>query len=138
MRQEIGPDADDAEEIIPYCREHSMVLVTKDWSIGTVDVEVRRLKEAGVSAWWLREENRKQMARPEILLAVARDIDRVSFAIETSGKPLHLWSSVGRIARPIELPFAERRNATSRLPERPKAARPRRRLPIEAPLFRDL
>jgi hypothetical protein len=115
-----------------------MILVTKDWNIATVDVQVTRLKAADVSSWWIREENRKQMARPDMLYALARDIDRVAFAIETAPKAVHIVSSVGRHARPIELPYAKRLNTTRRLPERPRPRRPRRRLPIEAPLFPDM
>jgi hypothetical protein len=117
VRDEIGADADDDREIIPYCKA------------ATIDLQVARVKAAGVSVWWIREEERKQMARPAVLFALARDIDRVAFAAETTtDRPIHVVSSVGRHARPIEVPFAKRRNAARRLPERP---RPRIARPIQ-------
>jgi hypothetical protein len=134
VRDEIGADADDDREIIPYCKKHGVIWVTKDWKTATVDIQVARVKAAGVSVWWIREEERKQMARPAVLFALARDIDRVAFAFETSDQPIRVVSSVGRNARPIEVPFAQRRNAARRLPERPKPriARP---IPLGQRLF---
>lgn len=127
VRDAIGADADDDTEIIPFCKEHELVWVTKDWRTATIDLQVARVKAAGISVWWIREEERRQMGRPAILFALARDIDRVAFAVEIDDRPVHIVSSVGRHARTIEIPFAERRNAARRLPERPRPPTVRRR-----------
>ncbi len=121
--------------MIAYCHANGLVWVTKDWNAATVDAEVQRLTSAGVSAWWLREERRKQMTRPELLLVVARDIEVVAFATETSGRPVHIVASVGRRARQIQVPFITRRAAPA-LP-RPRRPRPRKRIPGALELFRE-
>lgn len=99
--------------------------MTKDWAAATVDAVVRPLQVAGVSAWWLREENRKQMKRPDLLWVIARDIDTVIFAAESEPPPIYVIASVGRRARKIHLPFMTRR-PTPALPRppRPRPARP--------------
>ncbi len=122
--------------MIAYCQANALVWVTKDWNAATVEAEVKRLTAAGVSAWWLREERRKQMSRPELLFVVARDIEIVAFANETSaGRPVYIVASVGRRARTIPIPFATRR-ATRALPAPPRP-RPRKRIPGGVELFPD-
>lgn len=62
------------------------------------------------------------MQRPDLLYVAARDIESASFQFETAQQPTYVWSSMGRKAKEIHLPFLARRMApTSR------AVRPRRR-----------
>lgn len=116
------PDTD----IISFCRDNGLVWVTKDWSAGIVDVRVAQLRREGVSVWWLREESRKQMQRPELLYVAARDIESAIFQVETARQPIYIMSSAGRKAREIRLPFRVARptSATARAARR--RVRPRR------------
>lgn len=116
--EQLGKRATDLA-IIKFCQANDLVWVTKDWSTGTVDAHVKELRAAGgVSVWWLREENRKQMKRPQLLWVAARDIEVVAFAAETEA-PIYVWSSVGSRPRKIELPFAKRRATVALRPPRP-------------------
>lgn len=136
-KQVLGEGALD-EVIIPFCRENKLVWVTKDWSAGVADVLVTQLRSEGVSVWWLREESKKQMQRPELLWVAARDIDTASFQFDTAQKPIYIVSSVGRRAREIRLPFSSRRST----PPLPRVPRPRsgptRVIPGGTKLFQDL
>ena len=88
--------------------------------------------------WWLREESKKQMQRPELLWVAARDIDTASFQFDTAQKPIYIVSSVGRRAREIRLPFSSRR-ATPPLPRVPRPRpKPTRVIPGGTKLFKDL
>lgn len=124
--------------IIPFCRDNRLVWVTKDWSAGVVDVLVTQLRSEQVSVWWLREESKKQMQRPELLWVAARDVDTASFQFDTAQKPIYIVSSVGRRAREIRLPFNSRR-ATPALPRVPRP-RPKstRAIPGGTKLFKEL
>jgi hypothetical protein len=119
----LGKGTDDPT-IITYCREQQRIWVTMDWAAGTVDERVRQLTEEKVSVWWLRPEKRVQMRRPELLYAVARDIEIVAFAQETESQPMYVTTSVGSRVRHIQIPYEKRRFGPA-LAGPPKPRRPR-------------
>lgn len=121
--EQLGQGAPDAD-IIRFCRDNSVVWVTRDWAAAEVDQRVAQLKADGVSAWWLRQEHgKRQMRRREQLWIAARDIDNVILAVETaSSLPLYLASSIGVKSRQIRLPFV-----------RPRARKVRRPRPRKLP-----
>jgi hypothetical protein len=107
--ESVGRGAPDSD-LIEFCRAQDVTWVTKDWAAAAVDEHVRRMRESGVSVWWLRQDvGRAQMRRREQLWIAARDIEGVLDTLDAGLGPVHLVSSVGRRARSIELPFIRAR-----------------------------
>lgn len=123
---ELGKGALDPA-IIRFCRDNRLMWVTKDWQASVVDERVRLLKQEGVSAWWLRPETRKNLQRPEMLYAAARDIESVLFAINTETPPIFVTCSVALRVRHIQLPYLARRHG-------PPLTRPAKRRAAPKPI----
>lgn len=97
----LGRGADDEAHIIPWCRAHDAVWVTKDWRRRRNREMAKQLYKFGVSVAWFRPHGKREWTLEQLFTVAANAMPRL---IEFYSQPGTRYAIIDHPGRVAELP----------------------------------